>query len=154
MEPSPSNCVKFSTGKRNNQREKLYIFDVLGVRRRVCTSNSTEKKRRKKKQDLTLTSNFFFYTPILLFIAILANGLPHPEKGALPQSLCDCIILFHLQRRGDGMIKQRPCRYPWLLLTCDLRCATFTLKYNADWVGLFLLSFFFSPAPLCFAFDF
>lgn len=36
------------------------------------------------------------------------------------------------------MIKQRPRRYPRLLLTCDLRCATFTLKYNADWFGLFL----------------
>lgn len=34
--------------------------------------------------------------------------------------------------RGDGMIKQRTRWYPCLLLTYDLRCATFTLKYNAD----------------------
>lgn len=30
------------------------------------------------------------------------------------------------------MIKQRTCCYLWLLLTCDLRCATLTLKNNVD----------------------
>lgn len=50
------------------------------------------------------------------------------------------------------MIKQRPRRYPWLLLTWDLRCATFTLKYNVGRVGLvFFFHIYFSPpsAVLC-----
>lgn len=43
----------------------------------------------------------------------------------------------------DGMIKQRTRWYLCLLLTCDLRCATFTLKYNADSFFLYCVCFVF-----------
>lgn len=109
--------VSYREIKNNAGEATIYIFNVLGTRSRVRASKSSLNDR---KQDPALSfEDFYFFcsTLILLFIAALANGLPHPGRGALPQSLRDCIIPFHLQRRGDGMIKQRPRRYLWLLLT-------------------------------------